>query len=327
MNGSEAKLRLSTEFPIPAKPIIGISSKVFLQGSCFSENIGLRLQEAGFDTNINPFGILYNPLSISNAVDRIIEKKLYSEGELYFHGGKFHSLDHHGSFQSSTPAVVVQEINDQITAAHDFLKDANVAIITLGTAFVYYHQTSQKAVANCHKIPGTEFEKILLSEKEITDALRIMENRLVSFNPAIQICYTISPVKHLRDGVAENALSKARLLSSLQLFRAAGGHPSDYFPAFEIMNEELRDHRFYADDLAHPSAWAVNYIFDRFLQCRFDERALQYVTRFAHFQRMANHKPVTTDNSELTAWANKKKEVLDALKLEFPEKDFSFISG
>jgi len=319
MSSSALRDKLTTDFQISDNPFIGLNSKIFFLGSCFSENIFKALGELQFDVFCNPFGIMYNPVSMANCMEKIANNTVFTETELILHQEKYHSLDHHGSYCNSTPGNLLQQINQNIQDANAFLKQANVIFITLGTAYAYYHKKSNKFVANCHKIPGTEFDKILLSENEIITHLRILEESIFELNPNAKISYTISPVKHLRDGLQENAISKARLLSSLFLFLQTGNFKSDYFPAYEIVTEELRDHRFYGEDLAHPSEWTVRYIFERFVESRMDIRSRDFIEKYSKFLKMEQHRPISTDNTELMAWAEKKNLTLQKIQEEFPE--------
>lgn len=322
------KQGLLTRFDIPASPSIGINDPIFFIGSCFSENIGSRFSQLGFFTQINPFGILYNPVSIANAIEKITTDNHYSESDLFYYNTNFLSLDHHGSFHHRSAASLLTTINEGIQNSKNFLGNAHTAIITLGTSFVYILQSTEKIVANCHKIPGSEFRKILLSEGEIVESLEKCVLYLKKANPGIEIIFTISPVKHLRDGVLENATSKARLQSALASYlntgRAIG---CSYFPSYEIVTEELRDHRFYAEDLAHPSAWTTLYIFNRFANTKLNDRAKEFLEPALKYVRMKNHRIMTQNEDEIAKWEQAKKDYWEKLVAQFPDKKWPELFG
>lgn len=324
MNPESYKSKLFTSFTIPDNVYLGTTSRLLFCGSCFSENIGEKLKRFQFDVCINPFGILYDPLSIARFAERLASGIPYSESDLYFHAGMYHALDHHGSFSGKNAAVLIQDLNRRVDEARNFLGHADVAVLTPGTAYVYYHEDTQKYVANCHKLPNRNFSKTLLTEKNILEAWQLAVAKLRSLKPGLRIMFTVSPVKHLRDGISENAVSKARLLSAIHQFIDSYKDPLlDYFPAFEIMNEELRDHRFYESDLAHPNAWSVEYIFQKFLNSRFDTRSRNFFEKAARYLKMLDHRPMTSDVDELKLWELKKTEFRAELIREFPEIPFN----
>lgn len=320
MLSEELKNNLNTEFSIPENIVLSANSHMFFAGSCFSENIGERLQKLGMNCLINPHGIIYDPLSIQRSLERIVSLKPYTENHLYFSNGTFHSLDHHGSFNHPEAGKLVERINSTCLIASDYIKNSNLAIITLGTAWVYYHTVSESFVANCHKIPQREFSKSLLSETAIASSLNLIVSYLKKLNPGIKVIFTVSPVKHLRDGILENAISKARLQSAVwQVIHQLSSDDVTYFPAYEIMTEELRDYRFYKHDLAHPSEWSVQYIFRRFIETCADNRCKDYLNRAEKFSEMQRHR-IMSDNPEVqNNWTAKKQEFLKQLLKDFPE--------
>lgn len=273
---------------------------------------------------MNPFGILYDPLSIARCAERLASGIEYSESELFFSSGTYHAMDHHGSFKSSDKIALLGQMNQLMQRSREFLKHADVAVITPGTAYAWYHQDTMRYVANCHKLDNKNFSRNLLTEKNIIETLQHTVSQLRSLNPNLKVMITLSPVKHLRDGVAENALSKSRLLSAIHQFIDSSAEAPDYFPAFEIMTEELRDHRFYAEDLAHPSDWSLSYIFSRFTESRFDERAQNYILKAGNYLKMLDHKIMSENEEKRKQWALKLTESRDALRSEFPEKPFTF---
>ncbi len=321
VSSSQNKEQLYTRFEIPANPIGTINSTWFFAGSCFSENIGRMLGSLSIETLQNPFGIIYNPHSLSTILGRIATEYRYSAHDLYYSNGRFVSLDHHGSFSHSEAIHLADHINQIHGQTFDFISKTDIACITLGTAWVWEMLDPSRIVANCHKIPATEFHHRLLSETEVRQELFKCVEYLKLINPGIKILFTVSPVKHLREGVVNNSISKARLISALSSFLEHIAECS-YFPAYEIVNEELRDHRFYAEDLAHPSAWTIRYIFNRFSECCFDARTQNYLNAAIRLARFLEHRPHQTDNAALTSLQQKWVDEIEKLKTDYPEKTY-----
>jgi hypothetical protein len=219
--------------------------------------------------------------------------------------------------------MLIRTINDRIHAANSFLRSADVAIITPGTAWSWYHSESMRTISNCHKLPQSAFQKLLLTDKEIYQSYESTVQQLRSLNPNIRIIFTISPVKHLRDGIQGNAVSKARLLSNLYQFLNSPGHENcAYFPAFEMVTEELRDYRFYAQDMAHPSNWTTEYIYNVFKDNWFMDDAKELAVLGEKFARMSQHRPMTEDNALLEAWKTKLRQQRQEILTQFPAAYF-----
>ena len=327
MKADDLKSALTAQLNIPEAPSFGINHHLLFLGSCFAENIGTKMAHLGFDTLVNPFGIIYNPVSLTNMVERIVQKHTYSTQDLFFFNGIFHSLEHHGTFADKSAENLVDKIQQRIEKAEDFLKKTDTVMVTLGTAFAHVLEQKNAIVANCHKLPSREFLKRLLTENEIDESLEKMVHFFKKSNPNIEIVFTISPVKHLREGILENSLSKARLLSALFRFIDRTNDPKmGYFPAFEIVTEELRDYRYYEPDLAHPSQWTILYIFRKFLECKLTPRAKEYIELAVKFARMNAHKPMSIDPEEINKWEKSKADFWGKLKLEFPDKNWETVT-
>lgn len=319
VSSDKAKELLLTRFDIPANPIADINSAWFLAGSCFSENMGRMLGSLSVETLQNPFGIIYNPHSLANILGKIATEYRYSVHDFYYSGGRFVSLDHHGSFSHPDAAPLADRINLLHDQSFEFISQAQIACITLGTARVWEMHDPARIVANCHKIPASEFQNRMLSETEIRQELFNCVEYLRMMNPDIKVLFTVSPVKHLREGIVSNSISKARLLSALSSFLDDMPECA-YFPAYEIVTEELRDHRFYADDLAHPSAWTIRYIFSRFSECYFNSHSRQYLDAAIRLARLLEHRPHQTDNASLSLIKQKWADEIAKIKASFPEK-------
>lgn len=255
--------------PAPSTSKIDHSQKIFLIGSCFAENIGQRLLEHKFNCHINPYGILFNPISIADCLDSILSGSTINTHNIE-NNGIYQSFLCHGSIYANSAEALQERMVTINKEALAFLKQADHLILTLGSAHGYRHTALNRVVANCHKQPGAVFEKTLISVSECVNRLSESIAKIRSINPGIQISITVSPVKYLKDGLEANALSKAcLLLSAHELCHTAGAH---YFPAFELVSDDLRDHRFYKEDLAHPNELAIHYVWEKFSQAYFNEQ-------------------------------------------------------
>ena len=252
-------MKFRTEIPTPKYPFnISYQDKLMLVGSCFSDHIGNFFQEMRFDTLSNPFGTLFNPVSIANALKMSMNPELFNEQYIDFFNEKWISYAHHGKFSHSDKETFWQNISQSLNRAHDFLASTNYLFLTFGTAYCYRLIERDLIVANCHKIPANQFEKQLLTIEQIVGLYQDLLKQLRQFNPLLKIIFTVSPVRHLADGFHENQISKSILhLSVNQLIDNTN---TFYFPSYEIVQDDLRDYRFYAADLCHPSDAAVSYI-------------------------------------------------------------------
>ena len=233
---------------------IGYEDRILMVGSCFSDEIGAQMQERYLHVTCNPFGTLYNPLSIAQALT------MTDTPELIVHDGLWHSMAHHGAFSRATKEEAEQAVRASIETMQKALKEASVVIVTFGTAWVY--EMNGAIVGNCHKLPESCFNRRRLSVEEIVEAWK----PILAQYPDKKWLFTVSPIRHIRDGLHENQISKATLLMAVEAISHQHSVVS-YFPSYEIMLDELRDYRFYADDLVHPSSLAVNYIWERFVAC------------------------------------------------------------
>lgn len=265
-------------------------SKVMLLGSCFSDNIGDRLDGAYFKTLVNPHGIVFNPLSVAHCLDDYLLGKKYTTADLIARGNDFVSLQHHGAFAGENPKELVERINNKISNGHDFLQSSEFLIVTLGTSWTYFYRSTKKAVANCHKIPGSEFEKKLILSQETVDVFQEIFERIKTFNPNLKIILTVSPVRHWKDGVVENNLSKSHLVVAANQL-VEDNQKVYYFPSYEIMMDDLRDYRFYNEDMLHPSPLAVDYIWQKFQETYFDVATQNKVEKIEKLAKIFTHRP------------------------------------
>jgi hypothetical protein len=270
------------------------STRMMLFGSCFSENIGARLQENRFRVDANPFGILYNPLSISQAIRLLLAKKPFSETDLVFHNEMYHSLMHHGDFSDTDKNVCLKNISERFSTAVDFIRETDIFLITFGTAYVYKWKETNEIVGNCHKIPADKFTRFRLSVEEIAADWAEIISAIKSENSKAKFLFTVSPIRHWKDGAHENQVSKSILhlaIDGLQN-RFDDVH---YFPAYEILLDELRDYRFFAEDMMHPSSVATAYIWERFSETYFSDKTLKINKEWSHIYRAINHKPINPE--------------------------------
>lgn len=283
-------MELMTRIDIPQSEWkIAAGAKVLLVGSCFVDEVGEKMVRGGFQAMVNPFGTLYNPSSIAASLLRSISEKEYTEespelvrGE---QDGVWHSWMHHSRFSSGERAVLVANINQTMHEVADFLREADVLIVTLGTAIIYRLRESGMLVANCHKQPDRLFVRECLTAYDIADQWQMLLQLLESVNPKLRVIFTVSPIRHKRDGYHMNQISKGILLQAVDSL-------SYYFPSYEIMLDELRDYRFYADDMIHPSAQAVEYIWQRFQDTYFDNKTKDAVAKAEKAWRQSQHRHI-----------------------------------
>lgn len=295
--------------------------RLLLAGSCFTEQIGSKLSSYKLQTVQNPNGILFNPVSISNAILSYIDNKQYSTEELFYHNELWGSWDHHTKFSNIRIEETLHHINQSTSKAHEFLKNADWMLLTLGSAFVYQLEDG-KVVANCHKVPTDKFQKRLLQAQEVKSNLSTLIQKVLHFNPNVKIIFTISPVRHLREGFIENNRSKAQLISAVhELVSETPG--LYYFPAYELVIDDLRDYRFYAEDMVHPNYAATNYVWEKFMQTCMDEHSLSLMKEIGLIQAARQHKPFNPESEQHRAFQKMNAEKAIALQKKYPYLDFS----
>lgn len=303
----------------PAK--ISYCDKMLFMGSCFTEEIGNRMKEVKFDLLQNPNGILYDPESISAALNSYIENRDYKPDDLFFLNDLWHCWDHHSVFSGVSKEVVLQKINQSQASAHQFLKKASWIIITPGTSYKYYLQ-SGKPVANCHKAPSSSFQKKLLATEFIISELSSAISKLQLFNPSIKIIFTVSPVRHVRDGVVENNRSKARLIEATHFIKDNFDNVF-YFPSYELLIDVLRDYRFYKEDHVHPTNEASRFIFEKFCDAFIEEEAIKLMNEVQSIISAVNHKPFHADSDAHKKFKTAQLEKIKKITRKLPTLDFS----
>lgn len=301
----------------------GYSKKNLFLGSCFTENIGNKMAELKFDTSVNPFGIVYNPVSVAGGLRILLEKRQFREEDLIKHDGLWHSFSHHGKFSGTDILLTLERVNTEIGQAANYLKNADFLFITFGTAWVYRYKKTGAAVSNCHKIPASEFERFRLSPAEIVLEYKNILSEILKINPSISIIFTVSPIRHWKDGAIENQRSKATLILAIdEIIRNFGNEKFQYFPAYEIVMDELRDYRFYAADMIHLSDVAVNHIWEIFQETLIDEASRENIPRVEKVVKAANHKPFSKNMAAYLQFLDNTLKQIDELETRYPNLNF-----
>ena len=306
---------------IPAKQFlfdIEYKSKILFIGSCFSDNISQKLIGGGFSVETNPFGVLYNPISIKNAFDILLNNKVFTEGDLFENNGLYHSFSHHSSFSNTNKSEVLEQINDSVRKNSSFLNSSDYIFITLGTAYAYRHLETNQIVSNCHKIPAKEFDHYLLSLDEIVSEYRVLMPKLKAQNPNLKIIFTVSPVRHWKDGAHENQISKSVLHLAINELQNEFDF-AHYFPSYELVMDDLRDYRFYASDMIHINSQAVDYIYQYFQESFYSEDTFKTEKQVLKLKQALNHRPFNPETKEHKEFVRKTNEKIEKLKQDYPE--------
>lgn len=304
----------------PASQQIDYDSRVVLLGSCFSEHMESKFDYFKINNFSNPFGILFNPVAIEKAIQDCVLKERYSQENLIMNNDSWLSLNHHSKFNNRDPEKVLAAINKDIELGHRALKNASHVIITLGTSWVYQWNENGHTVGNCHKISQKKFTKKLLSSDEIVDSLSGIIEKVRSINQGAKFIFTLSPVRHLKDGFIENSLSKALLLKSIHDLQA--NLDIYYFPAYEIMIDDLRDYRFYKSDMIHPNKMAVDYIWNHFIGSWLSSSSMELMNEIDEIQKSLAHRPFDADSKAHNKFLELLDEKIDVLQKRQPQIKF-----
>ena len=316
-------MNLQTKITVAAPDFsIDYNSRLMMLGSCFAENMGSKFSYYKFDVDVNPCGIIYNPLSVANVLRLIVEGKQFEKSDLRQVGGKWVSLYHHGAFSSTDPDECLRRINDRLTKATGELRTLDLLVITWGTAWVYRYTRENIVVSNCHKIPSQEFERSRLSVEDIVKEYLVLIGRLREINPGLRILFTVSPIRHWKDGAHGNQLSKATLLLAIDRLREEIQHVY-YFPAYEIVLDELRDYRFYAEDMLHVSGFTVDYIWERFLYSFISPEVLGLMNQIGRVNKGVAHRPFDPQSEEYHRLVKKMLAEIAMISRSYPMIDFS----
>lgn len=307
-------MKFRTEIEIEKFPFeISHKNRLAFIGSCFADEIGMRFKNSGFHSLVNPFGVIFNPISIARILNDAENTSTEIQHNIIEHNSRFYSLKHHGSFASNSKANLEQQIAEQNKLLHNNLKQADFLFITFGTAVIYKHVQENKVVANCHKLPNNFFYNTLLNITEIVEELEVSILKLKQLNPTLKIVFTVSPVRYFNFGMHKNQLSKATLLLAIETLIKHFNH-CYYFPAYELVIDDLRDYRFMKEDLIHPNKQAVDYIWEKIEQTFLNKNTLSLCKRVQSFNAMNNHK-VREESNE---FKEKIKSEYEVLKLLLP---------
>lgn len=299
------------------------SKSMMFFGSCFSENIGQKLLDLKFNIDLNPFGILYNPISIANSLRVLMEKKVFTESDLFQDQGQWNSFYHHSRFSDVNREAALKKINDRIGRSHEFLSQADYLLITFGTSWVYEFLKTAQIVSNCHKIPAAQFRRYRIEVDEITGMYSSLMDELLRFNPKLKVVFTVSPIRHWKDGAVENQVSKSILLIAIdKLLNGQLNNYGKYFPSYEIMMDELRDYRFYAEDMIHISNAAIEYIFERFTKVMMTSESMELAKEVMKIRKAVMHRPVNSLSPEYEKFLLYYLGEIDKLTNNFPYLNF-----
>ncbi len=310
-------MKFRTNIPIPkSKFSIDYNSKIVSFGSCFAENMAEKLDYFKFENTCNPFGILFHPLAIEKIISKAVNLEFFTKKDIFFHDERWHCFDVHSDLSNSNEAELVANLNKIIELTHQKIAESTHFIITYGTSWVYNNVDNNTIVANCHKVPQKQFSKEILSVATIEKSIQNTIGFIQKLNPNCKIIFTISPVRHIKDGFVENQRSKAHLITAIQNLQL------EYFPSYEILMDELRDYRFYAEDMLHPSQLAIDYIWDRFFETAISEESHTIMDEVESIQKGLAHRPFNPDSEKHKKFLSNLKQKMNTLALKFPKIQF-----
>ena len=321
-------MNLQTKIPISqqSKHPIDYESEILLLGSCFVENIGEKLGYFKFKSIQNPFGILFHPMAIEGLISKAINNYLYTEDDVFFQNEQWHCFHAHSKLSNVSKDDLLQTLNLKSKLTKAALGQSTHVIITLGTAWVYKFLDTNSIVANCHKVSQTQFKKELLSVETITETLQRIINLITGINPTVQILFTVSPVRHLKDGFVENTRSKAHLIAAIHevvgVCSSKEAPNLHYFPSYEIMMDELRDYRFYAEDMIHPSSTAIQYIWEQFKRSWISKEVFDTLKEVESIQKSMAHKPFNPSSKAHQSFLKALEVRKSNLTKQFPKIEF-----
>lgn len=300
---------------------IDYSSELLLLGSCFAENIGKKFEYFKFKNTINPFGIIFNPISIEKLIERVVSKNYYKEEDIFFYNDLWHCFEVHSELSNPNKEDFLKELNDIIEKTHFQISNLSHLQITYGTSWVYRHLESNETVANCHKVPQKQFVKELLPIEEIQKSIQKSILSVQKINANCQFIFTISPVRHIKDGFVENSVSKAHLISAIYNSQLTKCN-SCYFPSFEIIMDELRDYRFYSQDMLHPNQTAIDYIWQRFAENYISKESLRVMVEVESIQKSLLHKSFNPSSDNHKKFLSNLDKKIAQIKLQVPHFQF-----
>jgi hypothetical protein len=307
---------------VPNSNPIDYNSKIISLGSCFAENMGEKFDYFKFQNTTNPFGIIFNPVSIERIMDRVVNEVIFTEEDIFFHNERWHCFEVHSDLSHSDKDEFLANLNQILAQTKKQLQGATHIIITYGTSWVYRNIEKDSIVANCHKVPQKQFTKELLTVGIIQESIENTIRMIQSINTNCNFIFTVSPVRHLKDGFVENQWSKANLIIGLKVTFDFRLSTFSYFPSYEIMMDELRDYRFYAEDMLHPSQTAIDYIWERFSESCIDKNSFQTMKDVQEIQKGLNHRSFNPDSEQHLKFISKLHQKISFIKEKFPHIQF-----
>lgn len=311
-------MQFTTPIPIPKNEfLIDYTSKIISIGSCFAVNMAEKLDYYKFQNSCNPFGILFHPLAIEKLIELAVAEKKFTDDDVFFHNERWHCFDAHSDLSTSNKDELLATLNAILVSVRKYIIQASHCIITYGTSWVYRNIESQKIVANCHKVPQKQFQKELLTVATIQGSITNTVNLIHTLNPECKLIFTVSPVRHIKDGFVENQRSKANIISALHETFDFQLSTISYFPSYEIMMDELRDYRFYTEDMLHPNQTAINYIWKRFADAVISEKACTTMDEVEGIQKSLAHKPFNPESESHLKFQAKVIEKITILESQY----------
>lgn len=315
-------MNFTTKIPISkSKNLINYSSRIVSLGSCFAENMAEKFEYFKFQNTVNPFGIIFNPVSIEKLLSRIINQEEFTESAIFFHNERWHCYEVHSDLSRENKNEFLENLNSILKSTYDQIIKSSHIIITYGTSWIYRLKSTNEVVANCHKVPQNQFDKEILSIETIEKSIQNTINLIRKVNPNCQFIFTVSPVRHIKDGFVENQRSKAHLISAIHNSQLAT-HNSQYFPSYEILMDELRDYRFYAEDMLHPNQIAIDYIWEQFFLSQITEEIYPTMQEICAVQKGLAHKPFNPNSESHKQFQSKLQDKIAKLQLELPNIQF-----
>ena len=313
-------MQLTTKIPIQkSQNPITYESKVLALGSCFAENMSEKFEYFKFQNTTNPFGIIFNPVSIEKLVNRIVNEIEFTEKDIFFHNELWHCYEVHSQLSNPNKEEFLSILNNLIHSTNKQLNSSTHLIITYGTSWVYRNIELNEIVANCHKVSQKQFTKEILPIETIEKSIQNTIQLIQKVNPDCQFIFTVSPVRHIKDGFSENQRSKAHLISAIH---SCNLQPTTYFPSYEIMMDELRDYRFYGEDMLHPNQTAIDYIWIKFFENYIDGKEFATMNLVDEIQKALKHRPFNPNSESHHKFLENLNKKIQLLQNQFPFMQF-----
>lgn len=315
-------MNFTTKVPVKTYEFtINYSAKLLLLGSCFAENMGEKFDYFKFQTTTNPFGIIFNPVSIEKLVKRAVNRIVFTDADVFFYNDLWHSYEVHSECSHSDKEILLKQLNAAVEVMYLQITEASHVLITYGTSWVYRLKATNEIVANCHKVPQKEFFKEILSPETIAQSMQNTMDLIHQINPDCKFIFTVSPVRHTKDGFPENQRSKAHLIAAVHS-TVLDNNTSNYFPSYEIMMDELRDYRFYAEDMLHPSQSAIDYIWIRFFENYVNTDCFATMQEVCNIQKGLAHRPFNPETKSHQQFLETLNQKIIRLKEQFSHFQF-----